>query len=141
MGAIAEAICSYAQPLLEQFNESPEAMNKALMVSTLCWNLALLPKDSQEASIAEMQTTLGMDDDDFKALRRIVIFPMIRRHEEMFPQMHQNRVSVQPQQEPWLSNYPKQAATTQKYPGTEPYAPCPCKSGRKYKFCCKMTSR
>ncbi|WP_083842894.1 SEC-C metal-binding domain-containing protein [Schlesneria paludicola] len=27
------------------------------------------------------------------------------------------------------------------YPGTEPYAPCPCQSGRKYKFCCNSRRR
>jgi hypothetical protein len=24
---------------------------------------------------------------------------------------------------------------------TEPYAPCPCNSGRKYKFCCRAKGR
>jgi hypothetical protein len=36
---------------------------------------------------------------------------------------------------------PSGAVSKEPYPGTEPYAPCPCNSGRKYKFCCRAKRR
>ncbi|MCY2967008.1 MAG: SEC-C metal-binding domain-containing protein [Planctomycetota bacterium] len=55
--------------------------------------------------------------------------------------MHQKRVHNPPQIEPRVGFVPKKVASTEKYPGTAPYAPCPCNSGKKYKFCCKIVSR
>ncbi len=58
MGAIAEAIVGYAQPLIDQTDGSHEQMEKALAISQVCWNLALLPKEKQEESLREMQPSL-----------------------------------------------------------------------------------
>ena len=56
MGAIAEAIVNYAQPLFDQTDGSVEQLNKALAVSTLCYNLALLPEDKQEESLNDLRS-------------------------------------------------------------------------------------
>ena len=136
MGAIAEALVAYAQPLLDQTDGSEEQLNKAFTISQLCFNLALLPEDSRDTTLSEMRPTLEMDDEEFDAFRRSIVVPMIRRHQEMFPQMHR-RVSTDPSQSgPSLRAHPRMAAPAEKYPGTDRYAPCPCNSGQKYKFCC-----
>jgi uncharacterized protein YecA (UPF0149 family) len=141
MGAIAEAIVAYAQPLIDQTDGSMEQMNKALAISQVCYNLALLSKDKQDLSISEMQPSLQMDDEEFDEFRRSVIIPMIRRHEEMFPQMHGN-FRFDPSQFDLSPSAPqRQTAPAEKYPGTERYAPCPCNSGKKYKFCCGAKGR
>jgi hypothetical protein len=146
MGAIANAFVTYAQPLLDGTDGSEEALNKALTISQFCYNLALLPQDDREKSIREMQSSLAMDDDQFDDFRRSVILPMIRRHHEMFPQMHGRAMTrfspVEPSptgQSTWAS--PTTTARSKAYPGTDRYAPCPCNSGRKYKFCCGKTAR
>lgn len=90
MGAIAEALVAYIRPLLDQTDGSQEQMNKAMAIGQLCYNLALLPKDEQERSIGELQTSLTMDDDEFADFRLSVIDPMIRRHQEMFPRMSES---------------------------------------------------
>src|SRR5262245_22613040 len=97
MGAIADAIAAYAQPLLDETDGSLEQMNKALAVTQLCWNLALVPEDSRDQALSEMQPSLNMNDEEFGEFRRTVIDPMIRRHKEMFPRLHQ-RVATSP----WL---------------------------------------
>jgi uncharacterized protein YecA (UPF0149 family) len=82
-----------------------------------------------------------MDDEEFDEFRRDIVVPMIQRHEEMFPLMHR-RVSAslwQNDPAPWAQ--PSMAAPAEKYPGTDRYAPCPCNSGEKYKFCCGATGR
>ena len=146
MGALAEAFVAYAQPLLDQTDGSEEQLNKAFSLSQLCYNLALLPEHGREQSIREMRSSLTMDDDEFDEFRRSVILPMIRRHQEMFPQMHRRASTRFSPVEPSPTDHsfwarPTTRARSKAYPGTDPYAPCPCNSGRKYKFCCGKTVR
>ena len=145
MGVLAEAFAAYAQPLLDQTDRSLEELNKAFSISQLCYNLALLPEEDREQSIREMRSSLEMDDGQFDEFRRSVILPMIRRHQEMFPQMHRRSSTAFPQVEPsptGPSVWARQTkARSKAYPGTHPYALCPCNSGRKYKFCCGKTAR
>jgi hypothetical protein len=141
MGALAEAFVAYAQPLLDQTDGSEEQLNKAFSISQLCYNLALLPDDRRDTMLSEVRQTLGMDDAEFAEFRRSVIVPMIRRHEEMFPGLHRRDfgdsapISSSPQ------THTRKAAPGERYPGTDRYAPCPCGSGEKYKFCCGAKRR
>ena len=141
MGAIAEAIVAYAQPLLDQSDGSLEQLNKAMVIAQFCYNLALSPVDRRETMLGEIRRTLEMDDEEFDEFRRSIVVPMIERHEEMFPFLHR-RGSTAPAQSVLL-----QRATTRKpesgerFPGTDRYAPCPCNSGEKYKFCCGAKGR
>jgi uncharacterized protein YecA (UPF0149 family) len=66
---------------------------------------------------------------------------MIQRHQEMFPRMHR-RVPHDPSpSSPAAPAHPSKAAPGERYPGTDRYAPCPCNSGEKYKFCCGARRR
>jgi hypothetical protein len=137
MGAIADAIATYAKPLLDQTDGSPEQLNKAFALAQLCWNLAILPEEGRDGALAEMRLNLKMSDDEFEAFRCSIVVPMIRRHEEMFPHIHRLG-SRQPSRTP-LGGGQARATTSarvQEYPGTARNAPCPCGSGRKYKRCC-----
>jgi len=140
MGAIAEAFAAYAQPLLDETDGSIEELNKALSLSQLCYNLALLPEENREQTLSEMQPTLGLNDDEFDHFRRTVVVPMIERHQQMFPQMHQRGWTAFSQSpSPSGSSFwarPKAAAPADTQRRTDPYGPCPCNSGKKYKFCC-----
>jgi hypothetical protein len=141
MGAIAEAIVAFAQPLLDQTDGSLEQMNKAFQLSQLCYNLALLPEGSRETTIGEMRQSLAMDDEEFDAFRREILVPMIRRHEAMFPRMHRRVSTDLLESGPSPRAQPRMAEVTQTYPKTDRYAPCPCNSGKKYKFCCGAKGR
>ena len=88
MGAIAEGIVAYAQPLLDQTDGSVEQLNKAMTISQLCWNLALLSEEGRDRMLSEIRPSLDMDEEQFGEFRRSIIDPMIRRHREMFPLMH-----------------------------------------------------
>lgn len=136
MGAIAEGLVAYAQPLIDQTDGSLEQLNKAFAISQLCFNLALSPEDSRETELGQIQATLEMDDKEFEEFRRSIIDPMIRRHYDIFPLMHRRASIDPPQSGPPLLAQPGASARKEAYPGTSRYAPCPCNSGRKYKFCC-----
>lgn len=141
MGAIAEAFVAYAQPLLDDTDGSEEQLNKAFAISQFCYNLALLPDDERDAALSEMQGAFKMDDAEFDAFRRSIVLPMIERHHQMFPFMHRRASTDLFQSSPSLPVRPRTAASAEKYPGTDRYAPCPCGSGEKYKFCCGKKGR
>ena len=141
MGAIAEAFAAYAQPLLDQTDGSEGQLNKAFAISQLCYNLSLMPEDSRDQALSKMRLTLDMDDEEFDDFRRSIVVPMIRRYQEMFPQMPKWSPTGSSQSDPSPSGpsfrtRPRMGARAEAYPGTDRYAPCPCNSGRKYKFCC-----
>jgi hypothetical protein len=141
MGAIAEAFVTYAQPLLEQTDGSHAELSKAFAISQFCYNLALVPDEKRETALSKMRATLEMDDEGFDAFRRTIVVPMIERHQQMFPRLH-NRVSADPRQSASsLLAQPRPTESREAYPGTDRYAPCPCNSGQKYKFCCGVKRR
>ena len=57
-------------------------------------------------------------------------------HCEMFPLLHQQRPMQQAGGGASRQPLASPAGRAEKFPGTDRYAPCPCNSGRKYKFCC-----
>ncbi len=137
MGAIAEAMSRFAQPLIDATDGSPEDLQRALSLSQLCWNMALMPEGSREQFLAEMQPTLKMDDEEFQAFKRDVVMLMIGRHQEMFPGLHQRGAPARPQalgEQPVPRNAQRRPA--KKYAGTGRNERCPCGSGKKYKVCC-----
>lgn len=138
MGAIAEALVAYAQPLIDQTDGSQEQMSKALVISQLCYNLALLPEESLDQAIRKMQGSLEMDDEEFEDFRSGIISPMLRRYQETFPPWQGGISSDALLDEPASRGYSKKRISDEAFPGTRPYAPCPCASGKKYKFCCRM---
>ena len=129
MGAIADAIVAYAQPLLDPTDGSLDNMSRAMTVAQVCWNLALVPEERRDAAIEELKPGLQMTDEEFAGFRQHVILPMIQRHREMFPGMHVRSTQTS-------STVGVVSSPTKNYPGTGRNAPCPCGSGRKYKRCC-----
>ncbi len=144
MGAIAEAFVAYAQPLIDETDGSHEQVSKALAISQLCYNLAVLPEESREQMLSEMQGNLELDDEEFQDFRRVVITPMLARHRQMFPPMESFFNGALPDEPASSGSSGRRSfsrmlpeARPEKSPITRPYAPCPCNSGKKYKFCCK----
>ncbi len=141
MGAIADAIVAYAQPLLDQTDGSQEELKKAFAMTQLFYNLSLLPEDNREASLEELRQELDMDDTEFAAFRHELADPMIRRHQQMFPLMHQRRSAALSQNRSSPLSVLEMPEPAEKSPPTDRYAPCPCNSGRKFKFCCGAKRR
>jgi hypothetical protein len=136
MGAIADGFVAFAQPLLDQTDGSLEQMQEAFAMSQLCFNLALLEDNSRDSMFCEMRASLKMSDEEFDDFRRSTIDPMIQRHREMFPLMHRRASIDSSQSGPSTREDGRRAGRAERYPGTPRYAPCPCQSGEKYKFCC-----
>jgi hypothetical protein len=132
MGAIADAIVAYAQPLIDETDGSLEQINKALSISQACWNLSLVPNEKRQSAMKSLGEALSLGDAEFQDFQRSTLEPMIRRHEEMFPKLH-GREPIEPPH--WeLSESPLPYAQLPKEKPSKPgrYDPCPCNSGRKY---------
>ena len=137
MGDIADAMTRYAQPLIDATDGSPEDLQRALSLSQLCWNLALIPEGKREQFLADMQPTLTMDDEEFQDFKRDVVMPMIRRPQEMFPEMR--HLGAKDRARPLGEHAMPPTAPrrpVKKYAGTGRNERCPCGSGKKYKVCC-----
>jgi hypothetical protein len=138
MGAIADAMSRFAQPLIDATDGSPEQLQRAFLLSQLCWNLAMTPEGERDEFLANIQPDLKMDDAEFQEFKRSVVTPMIRRHQEMFPAMQHpggttsSRIVVP---NPAIPS-PAPRRPVKKYAGTGRNEPCPCGSGKKYKVCC-----
>ena len=141
MGAIADGFVAFAQPLIDETDGSQEQLEHAFAVAQLCFNLALISEDERDESLRDAQQTLAMDNEEFDAFRKSVVVPMIRRHEEMFPLMHQPDSTVALQRDPWPQMHPRMEKPAEKRTTADRYASCPCNSGKKYKFCCGMKGR
>jgi uncharacterized protein YecA (UPF0149 family) len=143
MSAIAESFVAFAQPLIDQTDGSQEQVQKAFTIAQFCFNLAMTPEAERDKFIKEVRPSLEMDDATFEDFRQSVLLTMVRRHEEMFPLLHELR---SPAQAPgglltWEALSRVEPTPAKKYPGTDRYAPCPCGSGEKYKFCCGKRRR
>ncbi len=125
MSNLAESMALYVQPLLDDTDGSHEQMQKVYSIAQMCWNLSLLPENKQRASLAQMQPELEMNDAEFSHFCDSIIYPMIKRHYEMFPSMHRD-----------VAENIRPRTRNEKFPGTGRNEPCPCNSGKKYKKCC-----
>jgi hypothetical protein len=149
MGIIAESFVNYAQPLIDDTDGSEDQMQRAMNVAQMCWNLALMPENEREAAIEKFKSPLELTDEEFAEFRQKFILPMIERHIKMFPGLHgrdkQARLATafgspqdrMPLVERLFDDFGAAAPPPpKKRMATGPYEPCPCGSGRKYKWCC-----
>jgi hypothetical protein len=138
MGAIAEAFAAYAQPLVDQTDGSLEQVQKAFLIAQFCYNLGLTPPEQREKSLASMQEALEMNDEEFGEFQRDIVLPMVERHQTMFGGM--SRLFRGFGSEGNASSLEREIASSVP-PPVDRYAPCPCNSGEKYKFCCGKKRR
>jgi hypothetical protein len=138
MGAIAEAFAAYAQPLVDQTDGSLEQVQRAFLIAQFCYNLGSTPPERREKRLASMQEALEMSDEEFDEFRRDIVLPMVERHQAMFGGMlHPFRGFGS---EGNVSLLEREIASSVP-PPADRYAPCPCNSGEKYKFCCGKKGR
>jgi hypothetical protein len=79
-------VADYAKPIIDATDGSFEAIQKALNIAMLFWNLSVLRDDGKrEEALSEMVARIGeADRAEFEETARM----MIERHRTMFPEMH-----------------------------------------------------
>ena len=82
----AQQMMDFAQPLLDESDRSTEALNKALSLAMVFWNLAVATEEDREKAIANAM--LKDADPEVRAAFQQMARLMIARHETMFPELH-----------------------------------------------------
>lgn len=147
MGALAEAMVAYAQPLLDQSDGTEEGMQWAFTLASLCFTMAQVSTEVRQEMLAEMRQGSDFSDEEFRVFLNDIVYPMIERQREMFPQRNANvrkRPAVRVMKDdahlsPTLDE--EDDVHESNVPEPRPYAPCTCGSGLKYKFCCRKKPR
>lgn len=132
MGSVAEAMSRFAQPLVDATDGSTEQLQRALTLSQVCWNLALMPEEQRGEFLAKLQPALQTGDDELQEFHRTVVTPMIQRHQEMFLGMYRPASKMSPIEQ----TSPPGQRIVKKYAGTGRNERRPCGTGKKYKLCC-----
>lgn len=76
----------FVQPLLGGYDDDAQ-LKKALSLGMVFWNLALCEDDQREELLAQMVSKLSNERDVLEF--RAVANGMVKRHQAMFPAMHQ----------------------------------------------------
>jgi SEC-C motif len=85
----ARQMMDFAQPLIDQSDGSIDALNKALSIAMIFWNLAIMPEQEREQALVEIMAEMSVSESEgvqsaFQALAET----MIERHRQMFPELH-----------------------------------------------------
>ncbi len=112
-----------------------------MRLSQVCYNLALFPEESRQKTLSELQQSLEMDDEEFGEFRRELIDPMVLRHQAMFPNMALGIPEALRRMRSSSREHEITTVTAKTDSKPDRYGPCPCNSGRKYKFCCGAKGR
>jgi hypothetical protein len=85
----AQQMMDFAQPLIDQSDGSTDALNKALSIAMIFWNLALTPEQEREQALVEIMAGMSAgESDDVRSAFQAMAETMIERHREMFPELH-----------------------------------------------------
>lgn len=90
VNATVEELKLFAQPLLDQAGDEPEAMEAAVQLAGVCWHVALAP--DADARSEEMKRLVGdqlaLKSDTERQAFLDLLAAMIERHERLFPDLH-----------------------------------------------------
>lgn len=132
MGFTAESFKTFAQPLIDEC----KSIEFAMFLAEICWNLAIVPPEGREDVLKKMREIISMEDLEFEEIQRDVINPMIQRHKEMFPEMHDGKAKSINNKESspsvFINSFNKNISKLK----TGRNSMCPCGSNKKYKKCC-----
>lgn len=81
---ISEALKIYASPLLEEAQDI-NSVKAAIVLASLCWNIALMPQDKQEELMHETVAKISEIIGDYETSKKIMEM-MIGRKKIFFPE-------------------------------------------------------
>ena len=85
----AAQLMRFSQPLIEAARDNPVAVQNAMTLGALLWNVAVAGEDVDTA-LAHVMRGMSLSDDDAADFRSIAA-GMVERHRQMFPALHAGR--------------------------------------------------
>jgi hypothetical protein len=85
----AAEVTRFSQPLIEAAGDNPVAVQNAMTLGALLWNVAIA-HDDVDVALAEVMQGMSLRDEDAADLRTLAA-RMVERHKQMFPALHAER--------------------------------------------------
>ena len=85
----AAQLARFSQPIIEAAGDNPVAIQNAMTLGALLWNVAIADEDP-DVALADAMRGLSLSDEEAAALRSLAA-RMIKRHRQMFPELHEER--------------------------------------------------
>lgn len=85
----AAQIMRFSQPLIEAALDSPEAIQNAMTLGALLWNIAMAGEDT-DAALADVMQSMSLSKEGAAEFHSIAL-RMVERHKQMFPALHAGR--------------------------------------------------
>ena len=85
----AAQVTRFSQPLIEAAGDNPVAIQNAMTLGALLWNVAVAGEDV-DATLADVMQGMSLSDEAAADFRSIGA-SMIERHKHMFPALHADR--------------------------------------------------
>jgi len=85
----AAQITRFSQPLIKAAGDNPVAIQNAMTLGALLWNVAIADEDV-DAALADVMQGMSLSGEDAADFRSIAA-SMVERHRQMFPALHADR--------------------------------------------------
>jgi len=79
----------FSQPLIEAAGDTPAAVENAMTLGALLWNVAIAGEDP-DVALADVMKGMSLSDEAAADFRSIAA-GMVERHKRMFPRLHAGR--------------------------------------------------
>jgi hypothetical protein len=83
----AAQIARFSKPLIDAAGDNPVAIQNAMTLGALLWNVAIAD-ENPDAALADVMQAMSLSDDEASDLRSIAA-DMVARHKHMFPELHE----------------------------------------------------
>ncbi|MSP17537.1 MAG: hypothetical protein EXR73_13180 [Myxococcales bacterium] len=87
----AQQMVDFAQPLIDAAGDDEAALNRAMTMGMVCWNLALCRDEGSREGLLTTAAGALPDDEQVRSDFREIASTMIARHRSMFPELHRAR--------------------------------------------------
>jgi len=85
----AAQIMRFSQPLIDAAGDNPVAVQNAMTLGSLLWNVAIAGEDA-DAALSDVMQGMSLNDGDAADFHSIAA-GMVERHKQMFPALHRVR--------------------------------------------------
>lgn len=84
----SDQLAAFSQPLIDAAGDSDAALQNAMSLGAICWNIAIVGDEKERARMID-DTVRDVAESESQAQElRDIIADMIDRHREMFPEEH-----------------------------------------------------
>jgi hypothetical protein len=97
---MSEVIEHLAEPLIDELGDSPERIERIIMMTTVGWNLTLFPPQERDEQLKTMAKKMFPDDDEAQSVMSWVCDLVAERKQKYYPNLKNLILDVHFEREP-----------------------------------------